>query len=482
MVRGLSGSLAVAILANVAGIFASGVNIEALFEPYLSPGSLMAEPTDANFSSVVSPRWSEWGPPKWTGAIKPQTVHDLQNIVRIASAHNIPFMATNGGHGTSIIYGTVTGIDINLAHFNTTKIDLAKNHLTVGAGVKLGDITEPLYKAGKAVPRGNSPCVGMIGATIGGGIGFETGLYGLGVDALESVRLITATGDIVTVSDKHHPELMWAIRGAGANFGIITEATFRLADQPNNGNAVVGSFVFNSSQTLGVFEELQALDYVLPAELGVQLSISYNRTTNESELTVDMKHFGPWDTFVPHWNTAMRLGYSRGTVQNVTVVELFANLDGPCQSGAYINGGTMGLGRTDPQTMQEVFEEMTEFYEAHPGYLGETLFQRYANNNTLKTPLSTAVYPWRDTKTFWLHENIYTDPSLEEPSVQLLLSLREKLQATSGFSEPHIYVNYAYGDEGPEAWWSKANLAKLGKVKAKWDPKNLFGHGTPVFS
>ena len=73
--------------------------------------------------------------------------------VRIASAHNIPFMATNGGHGTSIIYGKVTGIDINLANFNTTKIDLAKNHLIVGAGVKLGDITEPLYKAGKAVRK-----------------------------------------------------------------------------------------------------------------------------------------------------------------------------------------------------------------------------------------------------------------------------------------------------------------------------------------
>ncbi|KAJ5298840.1 uncharacterized protein N7443_006960 [Penicillium atrosanguineum] len=81
MVRRLSRSFALAILANFAGIFASGVNIEALFEPYLSPGSLIAEPTDANFSSVVSPRWSEWDPPKWTGAIKPKTVHDLQNIV-----------------------------------------------------------------------------------------------------------------------------------------------------------------------------------------------------------------------------------------------------------------------------------------------------------------------------------------------------------------------------------------------------------------
>ncbi|KAH8594178.1 hypothetical protein B0O99DRAFT_742092 [Bisporella sp. PMI_857] len=480
MVRQLCRSIALVAVAHAVGVSAAGVDIKALFEPYLSPGTEIAEPTDANFSTVVSPRWSEWEVPHWFGAIKPQTEGDIQEIVRIASAHNIPFMATNGGHGTSLIYGTVKGIDINLGSFDSVKVDLDKNQLTVGAGAKFGNITEPLYNAGKAIPRGNSPCVGVIGATIGGAIGFETGLFGLGIDALDSVRLVTATGDLVTVSNTSHPDLFWAIKGAGANFGIITEATFRMSDQPNSGNAVIGTFIYPPSRVLGVFEELQALDDVLPAELGVQLSISYNRTTNTSLLTVGMKHFGDWATFVPHWDTAERLGPISRDIQNVTLVELFAGLDGPCQSGAYISGGTTGLGRTNPQMYQAVFEEMTAFYEAYPGFAGETLFQRYANNNTLKTPLSTAVYPWRDTKTFWLHENIYTDPALDEPTEKLLLSLREKLQSTSGFEEPHIYLNYAYGDEGPAAWWSEANLPKLRELKATWDPNNLFGHSTPI--
>jgi len=242
----------------------------------------------------------------------------------------------------------------------------------------------------------------------------------------------------------------------------------------------IGTFTYAPSNALGVFEELQALDDVLPAELGVQLGISYNRTTNTSLVTVELKHFGNWSTFQPHWATAKRLGPIASDIQNVTLVELFAGLDGPCQSGAYISGGSIGLGRTDPQTYQAVLDEMTAFYEAYPGFAGESLFQRYANNNTLKTPLSTAVYPWRDTKTFWLHENIYTDPALDGPTEQLLLSLREKLNATSGFDEPHVYLNYAYGDEGPAAWWSAANLPKLRQLKAQWDPKNLFVHGTPI--
>ena len=81
MVRLFYQSLAWAAVAQVAGTFAADVDIEELFEPYMSRGTEIAESTDADFADVVSPRWSEWEPPTWTGAIKPQTEHDLQNIV-----------------------------------------------------------------------------------------------------------------------------------------------------------------------------------------------------------------------------------------------------------------------------------------------------------------------------------------------------------------------------------------------------------------
>ena len=68
-------------VAHAVGVSAAGVDIKALFEPYLSPGTEIAEPTDANFSTVVSPRWSEWEVPHWFGAIKPQTEGDIQEIV-----------------------------------------------------------------------------------------------------------------------------------------------------------------------------------------------------------------------------------------------------------------------------------------------------------------------------------------------------------------------------------------------------------------
>ena len=130
---------------------AHAASIEALFGPRLTPGTEIAASTDANFSSVVTARWTTWDTPAWTGAIKPETEADLQETVKIAVANNISFLATNGGHGAGVGYGSVSGIDINLELLNSVTVDVAKNEMTIGAGVKIEDIIQPLYDAGKAV-------------------------------------------------------------------------------------------------------------------------------------------------------------------------------------------------------------------------------------------------------------------------------------------------------------------------------------------
>lgn len=146
-------AVTIAAFQTLSVLAASDVSIESLFGPYLSPGTEIAASTDANISSVVVSRWTTWDSPKWTGAIKPETEADLQEIIRIATANNIPFLATNGGHGAGIGYGSISGIDINLANFNSVSVDVANNEMTVGAGVSIGDLIQPLYNAGKSVRK-----------------------------------------------------------------------------------------------------------------------------------------------------------------------------------------------------------------------------------------------------------------------------------------------------------------------------------------
>lgn len=121
----------------------------------------------------------------------------------------------------------------------------------------------------------------MIGATIGAGVGPFQGLHGLIIDALRSVLLVTANGDIVTASDSENESLFWAVRGAGANFGIVISATYEIFDAPNNGNAVEADFAYEGSVNASLWELLQSWDETYPREMGLTLIAAFNHTTNE---------------------------------------------------------------------------------------------------------------------------------------------------------------------------------------------------------
>nr|CAG8993145.1 FAD-linked oxidoreductase [Penicillium sclerotiorum] len=458
--------------------------LEALFGPYVSPGTEIASSSDANFSSVVTGRWTSWEAPTFSGAIKPVTEHDLQEIVRIASANHIPFLATSGGHGAGLGYASVTGLDINLANFNCVSVDVDRNELVVGAGVSIGDLTEPLYEAGKAVPHGNENCVGFLGATLGGGIGVGTGILGLGVDSLKSARVLVASGDIVTASEHHHPDLFWAIRGAGANFGIVVSATFELQEQANDGNTVTASFTYDGAKNASVLEFFRSFDDTLPDELAITLHFSYNTTLKQSQVALDYVYFGQLSDVQQYIDAANALGPLSSSHEILTIPELYESLEhNECTINSPISGATAGIGEIDVPTFQAIFAEFVAFAAANPTtYVGESAWQRYSNKKALAQPANSTSFPWRDIKAYWLHLNVFLSPTIEDAVTNMTLSLREKLNAGSGFDTPHVYVNYAYGDEGPAAWWSAANLPRLRALKARWDPRNLFGKANSVLA
>jgi FAD/FMN-containing dehydrogenase len=121
----------------------------------------------------------------------------------------------------------------------------------------------------------------MVGATIGGGVGRYQGLNGLIVDSLLSVRLVTAEGMLIDVSNTSNPDLFWAIRGAGANFGIITSATYRLYPLTNDGLVMNADFIFPASSNASYFDIIQSLQDTIPAELATISIMEYNGTSDE---------------------------------------------------------------------------------------------------------------------------------------------------------------------------------------------------------
>jgi fumiquinazoline A oxidase len=243
----------------------------------------------------------------------------------------------------------------------------------------------------------------MVGATISGGIGSMMGMHGPIADSLLSVRMVTASGKVVKASETQNSDLFWAIRGAGANFGIITSATYRLYDQTANGQGIMATFVFPAAANRSVWELVSSYDDSLPRPLSVIPQMAYNRTSNEPFVVYTLTYIGTLADAQPHIDKALALGPVSSRVINDTVPVMNDALSGgACTNGIYQSIYTIGLNRTDVDTMEEVFSDMAAFYEANPEYNGRAIFQRYSNEVALKSPVSKTSYPWRDIKTFLL--------------------------------------------------------------------------------
>lgn len=117
----------------------------------------------------------------------------------------------------------------------------------------------------------------MVGATLGAGVGRYQGLHGLIIDALLSVRIVVASGELVTASSTENSDLFWAIRGAGANFGIITYATYKIVDLTNKGQVLNADFRFPVSKNESVWNILKTLnDNTLPAPASIFSIMNYD--------------------------------------------------------------------------------------------------------------------------------------------------------------------------------------------------------------
>src|SRR6266542_2905651 len=155
-------------------------------------------------------------------------VADVMAAVRFAMDNGVVAAIRSGGHsfpGHSVCDG---GLVIDLGLMKGIRVDPEGRTARAQAGVLLGDLDRETQAFGLAVPAGIVTHTGLAGLTLGGGIGWLMRKYGLTVDQLLSVALITADGEFVKASESENPDLFWGIRGGGGNFGIVTEFEFRL--------------------------------------------------------------------------------------------------------------------------------------------------------------------------------------------------------------------------------------------------------------
>src|SRR5216110_3905200 len=155
-------------------------------------------------------------------------VADVIRSVNFARDNDLLVSVRGGGHNAGGLGICDDGLVIDLAPIKYTRVDPVARTVTVGGGCTWGDVDHATHVFGMATPSGIISTTGVGGLTLGGGIGHLTRKCGLSIDNLLEAELVLASGERVRASADEHPDLYWAIRGGGGNFGVVTAFTFKL--------------------------------------------------------------------------------------------------------------------------------------------------------------------------------------------------------------------------------------------------------------
>ncbi|KAK0622036.1 hypothetical protein B0T17DRAFT_609009 [Bombardia bombarda] len=435
-------------------------------------------------------RWTIYSAPTYSAAISPGTEEDARKVVKLAVKSNVSFLATGGRHGYTTTLGRMQdGLAIDMSKFKSVVVNKAAKTLTIGAGVRTGEVIEPLWAAGLQLPTGSASCPGLVGVTLGGGVGRFMGIFGLVLDSLVSVRLITAGGQLITVSRTENANLFWGLRGAGANFGVVTSATFKVYPLINGGNLLSAEMVFPASQSAAYFNLVESYNGRLPKELAGITIVSWDAASNSTVVQVNWVYAGPeaagraamapfialnppilYVNVVP-WNLLIATAGGGGVDKAV------------CQDNIPRDLYSLNLRRFHAPTYISSFAKMDAFFQQNPGGRSSILqFEFFPNQAVIAVPANDTAYPWRDTVGYMNPNMLWTpgDEPAQRAAQAVGQELRRDLAATSAYPELTVFLNYARGDETKEQIYSKCKLPRLAALKKKWDPTNAFGFNNPV--
>ncbi|MEU7838086.1 FAD-binding oxidoreductase [Nonomuraea sp. NPDC049129] len=184
--------------------------------------------------------------------LRPKSVEDVQAGVRFAAGAGLSLSVRGGGHSFAG-FGTLDdGVVIDLGKLaNVEVIDKERHLVRIGGGATWGQVVAALAPHGLAISSGDTKGVGVGGLTLSGGIGWKVRKYGLALDNLVTAEVVTAGGQVVQASEEENPELFWAIRGGGGNFGIVT--AFEFAAHPTT-DIFYGKISFPASEAATVLQ------------------------------------------------------------------------------------------------------------------------------------------------------------------------------------------------------------------------------------
>jgi FAD/FMN-containing dehydrogenase len=435
---------------------------------------------------VIAPGDEAYGDARrvWNGIIDRQPAlvvrctgnADVIATVGFAREHGLPVSVRGGGHnvaGTAVAEG---GIVIDLSAMRNVVVDVEKRTVRAGGGARLGDVDHETQAFGLATPFGVVSRTGIGGLTLHGGMGFLTRRLGLSCDNLIAADVVTADGRLVHADAERHPELLWALRGGGGNFGAVTSLEYRLHD--------VGPTVF------------MAITFY-PAEVGAEgLSAFAEILANAPDELMGVALYWtapPEEPFPPEWHgrpVFVAAGCWSGKLEDAEEAvrplrELgtpVADLSGPMP---YVVAQSL----FDPEYPdgRRYYWKSAFFSEVGPAEA--ELVGRYAASRPSalssidvwalggamrNEPEGGSAFAKRDAPFLLGVEANWDDPADDEANITWV---RELIGEATALSPGGTYLNFpGFVEEGEKLLRETygANYERLQEVKAAYDPENIF--------
>ncbi|MFB7057662.1 FAD-binding oxidoreductase [Streptomyces vinaceus] len=395
---------------------------------------------------------------------------DVVTTVRFARELDLPVAVRGGGHSVAGMSLNDGGVVVDMRGMQEVTVHPGAKAVRVGGGALMGALDRACQPYGLATTGGRVSTTGVTGFTLGGGSGWLDRKFGLAVDNLLGVDLVTADGSTLTATAEDNPELFWALHGGGGNFGVATSLTLRLHELPEFAICLLLYPLEAGPEVLRTYREVVENG---PAEAGG--GVIY--------LTAPPEPFVP-EHLVGTLMAGALLTYAGGE-------DALRKLAAPLLALPHEAEVLTALPYADFQCMLDDPPGLRNYWSAEylTGMPDELVSVFCALGDVMPTggtqhvmfPLGGAIadgppefpVPYRDSPWAVHPFGIWEDPADDEKAVRWVKDVRAKVQP---WSTGAVYLNFT-GDEGSErvaAGLGAENLARLGAVKRAYDPDNVF--------
>ena len=400
-------------------------------------------------------------------------VSDAINSVNFARTNSLLVSVRGGGHNVAGNSVCDAGMVIDTSRMKGMRVDPISRTARAQAGLTLGEYDRETQVFALASPAGTVSDTGIAGLTLGGGIGWLSGKYGLACDNLLSVDIVTADGSFLTVSDSQHQDLFWGVKGAGGNFGVVTSFEYQLHSLgPVMGGMLLYPFD-KAKETLKFYRDFSSS---IPDEMNTMAGLM-TLPDGSPVVGVIACHIGPFEAAEKALRPLREFGPPiSDEIRPRPYVQFQSMLDQATPAGRqYYFKSNFTTDISD-----EVIDALVEYYSKATSPLSMVMFQQMGAATT-RVSADTTAFDHREAVYDFVIGAVWEDPGESEVHVRWA---RDLWEATERYTTRGIYINNLgiEAEDGADQIRAgyRGNYQRLAALKNKYDPANLFRHNPNI--